>query len=45
MPELPYELIIGADFLQRWKLKLDPLTEDFIIDEKALELILVAIEA
>jgi len=41
VPELPYELIIGADFLQRWKIKLDPVTEDFIIDEKALELILV----
>lgn len=39
--ELPYEIIIGADFLQRWKIKLDPVTEDFIIDEKALEIILV----
>lgn len=39
--ELPYEIIIGADFLQRWKIKLDPVTEDFVIDEKALEIILV----
>jgi hypothetical protein len=38
---LPYEVIIGADFLQRWKIKLDPATEDFIIDERALEIILV----
>lgn len=44
VPELPYELVIGADFLQRWKIKLDPVTEDFIIDEKALEIILVAVE-
>ena len=40
-PELPYELIVGADFFQKWKIKLDPATEDFIIDEKALEIILV----
>jgi predicted aspartyl protease len=41
VPSLPYEVIIGADFLQRWKIKLDPATEDFIIDERALEIILV----
>ena len=41
VPELPYEVIIGADFLQKWKIRLDPVTEDFIIDEKALEIILV----
>ncbi len=41
VPNLPYEVIIGADFLQRWKIKLDPATEDFIIDERALEIILV----
>ncbi|MBL7184064.1 MAG: retroviral-like aspartic protease [Anaerolineae bacterium] len=41
VPNLPYEVIIGADFLQRWKIKLDPATEEFIIDEKALEIILV----
>jgi hypothetical protein len=39
--ELPYEVIVGADFFQKWKIKLDPSTEDFIIDEKALEIILV----
>ena len=41
VPELPYEIIIGADFFQKWKIKLDPITEDFIIDEKALKIILV----
>jgi hypothetical protein len=41
VPKLPCEVVIGADFLQRWKIKLDPVTEDFIIDEKALEIILV----
>jgi hypothetical protein len=41
VPELPYEVIVGADFFQRWKIKLDPATEAFIIDEKALEIILV----
>jgi hypothetical protein len=41
VPKLPCEVIIGADFLQRWKIKLDPATEDFIIDERALEIILV----
>lgn len=39
--ELPYEVIVGADFLQKWKIKLDLVTEDFILDEKALEIILV----
>jgi hypothetical protein len=41
VPNLPYDVIIGADFLQRWKIKLDPATEEFIIDERALEIILV----
>jgi len=41
LPELPYEVIVGADFFQKWKIKLDPVTEDFIIDEKALEIMLV----
>jgi hypothetical protein len=44
VPELPYEVIMGADFFQKWKIKLDPVTEDFIIDEKALEIILVVLE-
>jgi hypothetical protein len=43
VPQLPYELIIGADFLRRWKIRLDPVTEDFIVDEKALEILLVAL--
>jgi hypothetical protein len=43
VPELPYEVIVGADFMQKWKIKVDPSTEDFIIDEKALEIILVAL--
>ena len=41
VPELAYEVIVGTDFFQRWKIKLDPVTEDFLIDEKALEIILV----
>jgi len=41
VPELPYEVIVGSDFFQKWKIKLDPITEDFIIDEKALEIMLV----
>jgi hypothetical protein len=44
VPELPYEVIVGANFFQVWKIKLDPATEDFIIDEKALEIILVVLE-
>lgn len=41
VPRLPVEVIIGADFLQRWKIGLDPATEEFIVDEKALEILLV----
>lgn len=41
VPRLPVEVVIGADFLQRWKIGLDPATEEFIIDEKALEILLV----
>jgi len=44
VPELPYQVIAGADFFQKWKIKLDPVTEDFLIDEKALEIILVVLE-
>jgi hypothetical protein len=43
VPELPYEVIVGANFFQNWKIKLDPVTEDFIIDEKALEIMLVVL--
>lgn len=41
VPKLPCEVVIGADFLQRWKIKLDPATEEFIIDEEALKIYLV----
>lgn len=41
VPKLPCEVIIGADFLQRWKIMLDPATEEFIIDERAVEIILL----
>ena len=40
-PGLADELIIGADFLQRWKIRLDPATEEFIIDEEALKIVLI----
>ena len=36
VPALSEELIIGADFLQRWKIKLDSESERIIIDPKAL---------
>ena len=42
VPNLSEELIIGADFLQRWKIKLDP--ERIIIDPKALKLKLVSVQ-
>lgn len=38
VPNLSEELILGADFLQRWKIRLDPEGEKIIIDEKALKL-------
>ena len=41
VPELPYSVIIGADFFQKWKIKLNPVAEEFIIDEKALKIMLV----
>ncbi len=41
VPDLPYEVIVGADLFQECKIKPDPMVEDFIIDEKALEIILV----
>jgi hypothetical protein len=37
-PDLSEELIIGADFRQRWKIKFDPENESIIIDPKALKL-------
>jgi len=41
VPRLPYSLIIGADFLQRWNIGLDPVGEELIVDEKALKIFLV----
>ncbi len=41
VPELTEELIIGADFFQRWKIKLEPETESIIIDPSALKIQLV----
>jgi len=43
VPNLSEELIIGADFLQRWEIKLDP--EMIIIDPKALKLKLVSVNS
>lgn len=45
VPDLSEELIIGADFLQRWKIKLDPESERIIIDPKSLKLKLGPIRA
>jgi len=39
--DLTEQVIIGADFFQRWKIKLDPETEKIIFDPKALKLKLV----
>ncbi|MDZ7288644.1 MAG: retroviral-like aspartic protease family protein [candidate division KSB1 bacterium] len=41
VPKLTEELIIGADFFQRWKIKLDPGAEDIIIDLSALKIQMV----
>ena len=38
---LSEELILGADFFQRWRIKLDPDTESITIDPTALRLKLV----
>jgi predicted aspartyl protease len=38
---LTEEVIIGADFFQRWRIKLDPETEQIIWDPVALKLKLV----
>jgi len=43
IPDLSEEPIIGADFLQRWKITLDPESERIIIDPKALKLKLVTV--
>jgi predicted aspartyl protease len=41
LEDLTEEAVIGADFFQRWKIKLDPATEDLIVDPQALKLKLV----
>jgi len=41
VPGLSDQAIIGADFFQRWKIKLAPETERIILDPKALRLKLV----
>jgi predicted aspartyl protease len=41
VPELTEELIIGADFFQIWKIKLDPETEEIIIDPSAMKIQLI----
>ncbi len=41
VPKLTEELIIGADFLQSWKIKLDQETEEIVIDPSALQLQLI----
>lgn len=38
---LSEELILGADFFQRWKIRLNPENEEFILDKDALKLKLV----
>ena len=38
IPELAEELILGADFFQRWKIRLDPEQEEVSIDPSALRL-------
>lgn len=35
------ELILGADFFQRWKMRLNPENEDIVLDQDALKLKLV----
>lgn len=39
--DLADELILGADFMQRWKVKLDPEREEIIIDRRALRHLLI----
>jgi hypothetical protein len=41
LDKLEEDLIIGADAMQRWKIKLDMENEDIIIDERVLRLRLV----
>ncbi len=41
VPNLTEELILGADFFQRWKIRLNPENEDIVLDQDALKLKLV----
>ena len=41
VPDLSEEVILGADFFQSWKIRLDPESEDVTIDPSALRLKLV----
>jgi len=41
VPDLTEELILGADFFQRWKISLDPEREDVTFDHSALKMKLV----
>lgn len=41
VPNLTEELILGADFFQRWKIRLQPENEEIILDQDALKLKLV----
>ena len=41
LPDLSEELILGADFFQVWKIKLDPEIEEVSMDPSALRLKLV----
>lgn len=41
IPDLSEALIVGADFFQRWKIRLDPEREMILVDPSALRLKLV----
>jgi hypothetical protein len=41
VPNLTEELILGADFFQRWKICLNPENEEITLDQDALKLKLV----
>lgn len=42
VPNLTEELILGADFFQRWKIRLNPENKEVILDQDALKLKLVS---
>jgi len=43
VPNLTEELILGADFFRRWKIRLNPENEEIIFDPNALKLKLVKV--